>query len=57
MQRQEEYSKLVIELTCGINLVIVLEEILSCNWYTYICHIHSRVISFWKEIRNPLWWC
>ena len=38
MQGQEDYLNLVIDLTCGINLVIVMEDILSCNRYihTYI---------------------
>ena len=36
MQGQEDYLNLVIDLTCGINLVIVMEDILSCNRYIYI---------------------
>ena len=31
MQRRD-YLNLVIDMTCGINFVIVMEEILSCNW-------------------------
>ena len=56
MQRQEEYSKSVIELTCGINLVIVLEEILSCNWYIYI-YIYvtfDEVTGEWRNLHNEL---